>query len=102
MSYLLIKKSYFLSFSPCPFSNLFGETLFHIFYECDRIKCLWSDLVQYFENSLILPNLTQLSAIFVILGPLAMTPVLKTRKSLSITFYLHLNCTFTDPEKSNS
>ena len=35
-----------------------------IFYESDRIKCLWSDLVQYFQNSLVLPTLTLPTAIF--------------------------------------
>ena len=25
-----------------------------MFNECDRIKCLWSDLVQCFQNNLIL------------------------------------------------
>ena len=27
------------------FCNLYDETPFHIFYECDRVKCLWSHLV---------------------------------------------------------
>ena len=35
-----------------------------MFYECDCIKCLWSDLVQYFQNSLVLPTLTPQTAIF--------------------------------------
>ena len=34
----------------CSFCNLFDETTLHILYECDRIKCLWSDLVQYFPK----------------------------------------------------
>ena len=33
----------------CPFCNLCDETPLHIFYKCDRIKCLWLDLVQYFS-----------------------------------------------------
>ena len=41
----------------CSFCNLCDETPLHIFYECDRIKCLWSDLVQYFQNTLVLPTL---------------------------------------------
>ena len=37
----------------CSFCNLYDETPYHIFFECDCIKCLWSDLVQCFENNLI-------------------------------------------------
>ena len=48
----------------CSFCNLFDETPLHILYECDRIKCLWSDLVQYFQNSLVLPTLTPQTASF--------------------------------------
>ena len=29
----------------CCFCNLNDETPFHMFYEFDRVKCLWSDLV---------------------------------------------------------
>ena len=36
--------------------NLYSETPFHIFYECDRVKCLWSDLVQCSPNTLVLPT----------------------------------------------
>ena len=42
-------------YSPC---NLCDETPLHIFYECDGIKYLWSILVEYFQNSLVLPTLT--------------------------------------------
>ena len=48
----------------CSFCNLCEETPLHIFYECDSIKCLWSDLVHYFQNSLVLPILTPQTAIF--------------------------------------
>ena len=48
------------------FYNSYDETLFHILYECDRVKCLWSELVQCFQNSLILPTLTSQIAIFLI------------------------------------
>ena len=47
----------------CSFCNLYDETLFHIFYECDRVKRLWSDLVQCFQNTSILPTLTTQTAI---------------------------------------
>ena len=46
----------------CSFCNLFNGTSFHIFYECDRLKYLWSDLVQCFQNTLILPTLTPQTA----------------------------------------
>ena len=39
-------------------SDLRDGTSSHIFYECDRIKCLWPDLVKYFQNSLVLTTLT--------------------------------------------
>ena len=53
----------------CSFCNLFDETTLHILYECDRIKCLWSDLVQYFQNSLVLPTLTPQTASFGFFDP---------------------------------
>ena len=49
---------------PCFFCNLYDETPFHILYECDRVKCLWSELVQCFQNNLILPTLTPQTPIF--------------------------------------
>ena len=48
----------------CSFCNLCDKTRLHIFYECDSIKCLWSDLVHYFQNSLVLSTLTPQAAIF--------------------------------------
>ena len=48
----------------CSFSNLCDEIPLHIFYECDSVKCLWSDLVHFFQNSLVLPILTLQTAIF--------------------------------------
>ena len=30
----------------CSFCNLYDETPYHIFHDCDRVKCLWSNLVQ--------------------------------------------------------
>ena len=44
-------------FPLCSFCNLYDETPYDIFYECDRVKCLWSYLVQCFQNNLILPTL---------------------------------------------
>ena len=50
----------------CCFCNLYEETLFHIFYECDH-KFLWSNLVQCFQNTLILSTLTPQTVILRIL-----------------------------------
>ena len=36
----------------------------YTFYECDSSKCLWSDLVHYLQNSLVLPILTPQTANF--------------------------------------
>ena len=58
----LNKKLHTLGIKPsplCSFCNLCNETPYHIFYECDRVKRFWSDLVQYFQNNLILPTLTR-------------------------------------------
>ena len=51
----------------CSSCNLYGETLFHMVYECDCVRFLWSRLVQCFQNTLILPNLTPQTAILGIL-----------------------------------
>ena len=62
----LNKKLHIFGIKPsplCSFCNLYDETPFHIFYECDRVKFLWSELVQCFQNTLILPTLTPQTAI---------------------------------------
>ena len=51
----------------CSFCNLYDETPFQMFYECDRVKCLWSDLVQCFQNGIILQILTPRTDTFGIL-----------------------------------
>ena len=51
----------------CSFCNLYDKTPFHIFYECDRVKCSWSELVQCFQNTLISPTLTLQTVILRIL-----------------------------------
>ena len=63
----------------CPFCNLYDETPLPIFYECDRIKCLWSDLVQYFHNSLVLPASALQSVVFVFLGSTSSDSKLKKK-----------------------
>ena len=50
--------------SCCSLYNELCETSFHIFHECDRVKCLRSNLVQCFQNNLILPTFTPQIAIF--------------------------------------
>ena len=64
----------------CFFCNLYDETPFHIFYECDLVKCLWSGLVQCFPNGLILPTLTPQTASFGILDSTSNDPIFKNNK----------------------
>ena len=59
----LNKKLHAIGIKPsplCSFCNLYDETPLHIFYEC---SCLWANLVQCFQNNLILPTLTSQAAI---------------------------------------
>ena len=67
----------------CSFCNLYYETPYHIFYECDRIKCLWSDLAQCFQNNLILPTLTPQTAIFEFLDYTNNDSIFENNKCLS-------------------
>ena len=67
----LNKKLHFFEITSSPpryFCNLYDETPFHMFYEWDRVKYLWSDLIQCFQNTLMLPTLTPQTAILGILG----------------------------------
>ena len=66
----------------CSFCNLYNETPFHIFYECVRCKFLWSELVQYFQNTLILPTFTPQTAILGILDSVSSTFFLENNKIL--------------------
>ena len=54
MFYFLIKNFILLvsSHFQCSFCNLCDETPFHIFYECDRVKCLWSGLLSKYLTTL--------------------------------------------------
>ena len=66
----LTKKLHTFGIKPFPlcfFCNLYDKTPFHIFHDCDRVKFLWSALLQCFQNSLILATLTSQIAFFVIL-----------------------------------
>ena len=68
------------SSSLCYFCSLYDETQFHIFYECDRVKYLWSDLAQCFQNTLILPTLTPQTAIIGILNCVRNNSFFETNK----------------------
>ena len=46
----------------CAFCNLTKHLI--MFYECDCVKCLWSDLFQCFQNKIMLPTLTPQAVIF--------------------------------------
>ena len=64
----------------CSFCNLYDETPFHIFHECDCGKCLWLDLVQCFQNTLILPTLTPQTVFLEFLILWAITPFFENSK----------------------
>ena len=71
----------------CSFRNLYDEAPLHIFYECDDTKCLWLDLVQYFQNSLVLPTLTPKLSFLDFLIPQIVTTIPRKINSSSMTFY---------------
>ena len=52
-------------------------------YECDRGKCVWSDLVQCFQNNLILPTLTPQTVIFGFLDYTNNDSIFENNKCLS-------------------
>ena len=66
----------------CSFCNLYDETPCHIFYECDRVKFLWLELVQCFQNTLILPTLTPQTAILGILDSVSNDSFFENNKIL--------------------
>ena len=81
----LNKKLHIFGIKPsplCSFCNLYDETPFHIFYECDRVKFLWSELVQCFQNTLILPTLTPQTAILGILDSVSNNSFFENNKIL--------------------
>ena len=81
----LNKKLHIFGIKPsplCSFCNLYDETPFHIFYECDRVKFLWSELVQCFQNTLILPTLTPQTAILGILDSVSNNSFFENNKEL--------------------
>ena len=65
------------------FCNLYDETRYHIFYECDRVKCLWFNLFQCLENDLIVPTLTPQTAIFGFLDSASNGSIFENNKALS-------------------
>ena len=54
-----------------------------MFYGCNRVKCFWSDLVQFFQNNLILPTLTPQTAIFGFLDYTNNDSIFENNKCLS-------------------
>ena len=76
------------SFPLCFFCSLCDKTPLYIFHECDHIKCVWSDLVQYFQNSLVLPTLTPQTVILDSLIRQRLTPNLKLKIKLLINLFL--------------
>ena len=87
MSYLFLnEKTHTFGIKPSPpfsFCNLYDETLSHMFYECDPVQCLWSDLVQCFQNNLILPSLTRQTAVFGFLDYVTNASISENNKCLS-------------------
>ena len=84
--FFLNKKLHTLGIKPfplCSFCNLYDETPYHMFYECNQVKCLWSDLVQFFQNNLILPTLTLQTAIFGFLDYTNNDSIFENNKCLS-------------------
>ena len=71
----------------CSFCDLYDETPFHMFYECDRLKCLCSDLVQWFQNILILQTLTPKTATFGILDFASNDFIFENNKVLNKVLY---------------
>ena len=76
-------KSYTLS-SIC---NLYDENPFHIFYECERVKFSWSELVQCFQDILILPTLTPQTVILGILDSISKNSFFENNKIPIILHY---------------
>ena len=76
-----------MSSSLCSFCNLYDETPFHIFYECDLVKCLWSDLVQCFQSTLILPTLAPQTAILGILDSVSNNSCFENNKIIKLYVY---------------
>ena len=83
----------------CPFCDLYDETHFQIFYECDRVKLLWSVLVQCFQISLILPTLTPQTAIFGILAPASNDSNFKSKVFICQILLIFVNISNLIPEK---
>ena len=64
----------------CSFCNLYDETPLHIFYDCDAVKCILTNLVQCFQNNLILPTVTPQAFIFGILESTSNSSIFKNNK----------------------
>ena len=79
----LNKKLHAIGIKPsplCSFCNLYDETPLHMFDESDAVKCLWTDLVQCFQNNFKLPTLTPQAAILGILESANNDSIIKNNK----------------------
>ena len=71
----------------CSFGNLYDEAPFHITKECNRVKCLCTELVQCFNTS----SFSSWLAFSEFLIPQTIRPFLKIMKPLWIIFYYYLS-----------
>ena len=77
------RKLYPFGIKPSPlyfFCNLYDETPLHMLYECNTVKCLWTDLFQWFQNNLILPTLTPQAVVLEISESACNDSILKNNK----------------------
>ena len=89
-NFLIKNHTFGIKTSPlCSFCNLSNKTPFHIFYESECVKYLWSDLVQCFQNNLVLSTSTPQTIISGILDSATTGSIFKINK-IFITFYLYL------------
>ena len=65
----------------CSLCNLYAEIPSQMFCEYDYVKLLCSDLVQGFQNNLILPTLTLQTAIFGFLDSANNDPIFDSNKA---------------------
>ena len=96
MLYFSTKKLHTFGIKPsplCSFCYLFDKTPLHIFYECDSVKGLCANLVQCFQNKLVLPTLTLHADILKILESASNDSTSKNKVFIShilLIFKLHL------------
>ena len=67
---------------------VYDEKPFHIFQNCDRFKCILLELIQYFQNSLILKTLSWYTASFCIFDSTGIESVFKNKKVFMSSTYI--------------